>query len=105
MAAKIKSGDTVMIMVGREKGKQGKVSRVIPKEQRLIVEGHNLVRRHQKARGVARQAGIIEKEAPIHVSNVMVVCPNCGKPTRVGFFIDEAGRKSRQCKKCEGVFD
>ncbi|MFN8532071.1 MAG: 50S ribosomal protein L24 [Dehalococcoidia bacterium] len=102
--ARVKSGDTVLITNGREKGKQGKVSRVIPKEHRVVIEGHNIVRRHQKATGVARQAGIIDKEAPLDISNVMVICPNCGKPTRIGYQIDEQGQKSRQCKQCQGVF-
>lgn len=102
--AKVKSGDTVLITNGREKGKQGKVSRVIPKEQRVIIEGLNLVKRHTKPRGQARRGGIIDKEAPLHISNVMVICPNCGRPTRIGYFIDDQGRKSRQCKKCQGVF-
>jgi large subunit ribosomal protein L24 len=94
-----------MVMNGREKGKTGKVMTVMPKQNRIILDGLNLVRRHQKARGVARQAGIIDKEAPIQISNVMVVCPNCGKPTRIGYVVGEDGRKSRSCKKCEGVFD
>ncbi len=103
--ANIKKGDTVYVIAGREKTKQGKVQRVLPKEKRLFVEGLNFVKRHQKAMGVARQAGIIDKEAPLPISNVMLVCPSCGRPTRVGHEISEDGRKLRACKKCEGVFE
>ncbi len=105
MAAKIKKGDTVIVVRGKKanKGKTGKVIKVIPEKNRVIVEGVNIVKKHLKAIPNVREGGIIEMEAPIHVSNVMLVCPNCNKPTRVGFrIVQEKGvlRKFRYCKKC-----
>ena len=90
----------VLVLVGKNKGKRGRVHRVLLKEQRVVVEGVNIVKRHLKPRGTARQAGIVEQEAPIHVSNVKLVCSKCDKPTRVGFQFLEDGRKVRYCKRC-----
>ena len=87
MAAKIKTGDTVVLLAGKDKGKQGRVLRVMPKDERLVVEGLNMVSRHTKASQSDPQGGIKHKEAPLHVSNVAIVDAN-GKPTRVGFRID-----------------
>ncbi len=104
MAAKIKREDFVVVIAGKDKGKRGKVLRVIPKKQRLVVEGVNIVKKHQKP--TANTAGgIIEMPAPIHVSNVMLVCPKCNTPTRVGFTFLEDGTKVRKCKKCGEVID
>jgi len=105
MAAKIKKGDTVVVVRGKKanKGKTGKVIKVIPEKNRVIVEGVNLVKKHLKEIPGVREGGIIEMEAPIHISNVMLLCPNCNKPTRVGFrIVEEKGvlRKYRYCKKC-----
>ncbi len=105
MAAKIKKGDTVMVMVGRSRGHVGKVKKVFPKEKRALVEGANIVKRHLRSRRENQPSGIVEMEAPIHLSNLMLVCPNCGEPTRVGFQIREDGTKVRVCKKCGGVID
>ena len=80
---KIRSGDTVLVVAGRNKGQQGKVRRNLIARDRVVIEGVNIVKKHIK-RGRARQAGIVEVEAPLHVSNVMLVCPNCKQPTRVG---------------------
>ncbi len=104
MASKIKKGDTVIVVRGKEanKGKTGKVIKVIPEKNRVIVEGVNFVKKHLKP-GPNFEGGIVEVEAPIHVSNVMLVCPNCKKPTRVGFKIvkeKNVVRKYRVCKKC-----
>jgi large subunit ribosomal protein L24 len=99
----VRSGDTVLVIAGRERGKTGQVSRVIPTKDRLVIGGVNLVKRHLKARPGVVQAGIVEKEAPIHASNVMLICPACNRPTRIGHrFRDEAGEpvKERVCKKC-----
>ncbi len=104
MAAKIKREDFVYIIAGKDKGRKGKVLQVIPKKQRVIVEGVNIVKKHQKPTQTT-QGGIIEKPAPIHVSNVMLVCPKCGKPTRVGFTFLEDGTKVRMCKKCKEIID
>jgi large subunit ribosomal protein L24 len=92
-------------MTGKDRGKEGRVLAVFPRDSRLLIEGVNLVKRHLKlraARGRAGQeGGIITKEAPLHVSNVQVVCPSCG-PTRVGYRVSGDGSKSRVCRKCGG---
>ena len=100
--AKIKTNDTVTVISGRDKGKRGKVAEVRPKEHRLVVQGINERKRHvsrNSARG-ALQAGIVTFDAPIDVSNVMLVCTQCNQPTRVGFQINPDGRKVRVCKHC-----
>jgi large subunit ribosomal protein L24 len=102
---KIRKNDTVVIIAGKDKGKKGKVRRALPKEDRVLVEGLNMIKRHSRARRAARQAGIIELEAPIHVSNVMLLCNKCAKPTRVGFKILDDGKKVRICRSCQEVID
>ena len=82
---KIRKNDTVLIIAGREKGKKGKVRRTFPEKDSVTVDGVNMVKRHSKARGAARQAGIIELEAPLNVSNMLLVCGKCNRPVRVGF--------------------
>ncbi len=104
MAAKIKREDFVVVIAGKDRGKKGKVLRVIPKKQRVVVEGVNIVKKHQKPTATTA-GGIIEKPAPIHVSNVMLVCPKCGEATRVGFTFLEDGSKVRKCKKCGEIID
>ncbi len=101
MAARIKRDDTVLVIKGRDKGRQGKVQRVDPGGNLLLVEGVNMVKRHLKAgaRGSA-QAGIISMEKPLDASKVMLVCPSCNKPTRVGSQPLEDGTKARVCKQC-----
>ena len=102
--AKIKKGDTVVVIAGEDAGTQGVVQRIIPKADSVVVSGVNIITKHQKpvqtGRGQVR-AGRIEYEAPVHVSKVMLVCPQCGKPTRVGFSINDSGVKTRVCKKCQ----
>jgi large subunit ribosomal protein L24 len=103
MAAKIKKGDTVVVMRGKERGKTGEVIRVLREKNRVVVKDVNLVKKHVKEIPNVREGGIYEFEAPIHISNVMLVCPKCGKPTRVGFRVVHEGdtlRKYRFCKKC-----
>ncbi|OGN97791.1 MAG: 50S ribosomal protein L24 [Chloroflexi bacterium RBG_13_51_36] len=102
---KIRKDDTVVIIAGKDRGKKGKVRRAFPDEDRVIVEGLNMIKRHSRARRAARQAGIIELEAPIHVSNVMLVCEKCGKPARVGFRFLDDGKKVRICSSCREVID
>jgi large subunit ribosomal protein L24 len=102
---KIRKNDTVVIIAGKDSGKKGKVRRALLNEDRVIVEGLNMIKRHSRARGAARQAGIIELEAPIHVSNVMLVCGKCGKPTRVSFRFLDDGKKVRICNSCREVID
>ena len=103
MAAKIKKGDRVVLLTGRDKGRQGEVTRVFPKEERLIVQGLNLVKRHTRPSQTDPQGGIKTKEAPVHVSNVAYVDRN-GEPTRVGFRI-EGDKKVRYAKKSGEVID
>jgi large subunit ribosomal protein L24 len=102
---KIRKNDTVLIIVGKDRGKKGKVRKALPKEKKVIVEGINMIKRHSKARGQARQAGIIELEAPVDVSNVMFICGKCNKPTRIGFRFLSDGRKARICRACDEVID
>jgi large subunit ribosomal protein L24 len=105
MAAKVKKNDTVQVLTGRAKGSRGKVSRVLPKEEKVVVDGVNIHKRHVKARRPGEQAGIVEFPAPLHISNVALVCAKCDKPTRVGFRILGDGRKVRYCKRCDEVVD
>ena len=102
---KIRKNDTVLVIVGKDKGKTGKVRRAFPKEAKIIVEGVNMIKRHSRARGVARQAGIIEREAPVYVSNVMLLCNKCNKPTRVGLRLLESGVKARVCRTCHEIIE
>jgi large subunit ribosomal protein L24 len=101
---KIKKGDTVVVVAGRDKGKKGAVLRVVPKERRLFVQGVNMVTRHQRPTP-AHPGGRVQKEAPIDVSNVAHVDPKDGKPTRVGFRFLEDGRKVRFAKRSGEVID
>jgi len=100
---KIRKEDTVLVVAGKDKGKKGKVRQIKPKDKTLIIEGVNIVKRHMKPRGQARQAGIIEREAPIQISNVMLICPKCSKPVRVQSRILEDGKHVRVCGKCDEV--
>jgi len=92
--------DTVKVISGNHKGKVGRVLKVFPKSDRVIVEKVNLVKRHTRARSQTDQGGIVEKEAPIHVSNVMLVCPKCSRPSRTGITELSDGRKVRVCRSC-----
>ncbi len=102
---KIKKGDLVEVISGKDRGKRGKVLRVIPRENKVIVEGVNIVKRHQRPVPQLREGGIIEREAPIYACKVMVVCPSCDKRTRVGYKFVEDGKKVRYCKKCGEILD
>jgi len=97
---KIRSGDEVLVTSGRNKGQRGPVRQNLIDRDRVVIEGVNIVKKHIK-RGRARQAGIVEVEAPLHVSNVRLVCPNCKQPTRVGVREGAEGKNERFCKKCE----
>ncbi len=103
MAAKIKKGDKVIVLAGKDKGKTGEVSQVLPKEDRVIVAGVNVVKRHQRPTQTT-PGGIEEKNAPIHISNVALVDPKTGEPTRVGFKVD-GDKKVRIAKKSGEVID
>jgi len=102
--AKIKKEDLVMVIAGKDKGKRGKVLRVFPQKNRVMVDKVNVVKRHQRPTQTS-QGGIIEKESPIHISNVMLICPKCGESTRVGYRFLQDGRKVRSCKKCGEIID
>jgi large subunit ribosomal protein L24 len=100
---KVKKGDTVQVIAGKDRGLKGKVLVAYPQNERILVEGANRVKKHTKVTTTGRGAqtgGIITQEAPVHVSNVMVVCPNCDKPSRMGHREDENGRNIRTCKRC-----
>lgn len=105
MSLGIKKNDTVMVITGEEKGKRGRVLDVDPKKNRLIIERVNIIKRHMRPSRKYTQGGIIEKEAPVHRSNVMLVCPKCDKPTRIAQRVLEDGTKVRSCKKCEEVIE
>jgi large subunit ribosomal protein L24 len=102
---KIRKNDTVLVIAGKDKGKKGKVRFAYPDKEKILVEGVNFIKKHSRARGAARQAGIIDLEVPIHVSNVMLLCNKCSKPSRVGFEKLEDGRRVRVCRSCHEVID
>ena len=104
MAARIKKNDSVMVIAGKERGKTGKVLRVFPARDRALVERLNMVKRHIKPRSAQDSGGILEKEAPLHLSNLMLVDPQDGRPTRVGFKIVD-GRKMRVSRRTGNVLD
>ena len=107
----VKKGDEVLVIAGKDKGKRGKIKEAWPRDDRVIVEGINMVKRHMRARGPRKPGGIIDMEAPLHVSNVMLICPICGRASRTGkrFLeaLDHKGRpqKTRFCKACDAVIE
>ena len=106
----IKKGDTVLVTTGKDKGKRGTVSRAMPQVNKIIVEGINIAKKHVKPQGQTRQGGIIEKAMPLQVSNTMLICTECGEPTRVGherrpIGADQKVRVVRICKKCHKVIE
>ena len=106
LATPIRKNDNVVVTTGKDRGKRGRVLKVLPEKNRVIVEGVNFIKRHTKPnpqRGI--KGGLVEREAPLHASNVQVVCPDCGRATRIGRKILGDGRKVRICRKCEGVVD
>lgn len=106
LATSIRKNDNVLVITGKDRGKRGRVLRVLPERNRLIVEGVNIIKRHTKPNPSKNvQGGIVEREASVHASNVQLVCPECGAQTRVGRKVLGDGRKVRTCSKCEGVVD
>ena len=105
MLARVKKNDTVMVISGKEHGKTGKVLRVLPAENRAIVERLNMVKRHTKPRGPQNPGGIVEKEASIHLSNLMPMCERCNAPVRVGTRVLQDGNKARFCRRCNESLD
>jgi large subunit ribosomal protein L24 len=102
---RLRKDDTVMVIAGKERGKTGKVLRVLPEKNRVLIERINLVKRHIKPRGVQQPGGIQEKEASIHLSNVLPVCGKCNKPTRVGSRRLADGQAQRVCRRCGEALD
>jgi large subunit ribosomal protein L24 len=98
---KLKKGDRVKVIAGKDVGKDGVIMRVIPEKNRVIVEGVNVAKKHQRPTRATMQAGIIDKDMPIHVSNVALICGTCGA-TRLGYRFDDSGKKVRICRKCKG---
>jgi large subunit ribosomal protein L24 len=102
---KIRKEDNVLVISGKDKGKKGKVRFVYPKDNRVLVEGVNMIKTHSRAKAQVRQAGLIEREAPISLANVMIVCSRCSKPARIGFKTLDDGRKVRICRSCKEAID
>ena len=106
LATPIRKNDNVVVTTGKDRGKRGRVMRIVADKNRVIVEGVNLIKRHTKPNPQRNvKGGVVEREAGVHASNVQLVCPECGKPTRIGRKILGDGRKVRICRKCEGVVD
>lgn len=101
----VKTGDTVYILSGKDKGKKGKVLAVNPTDMTVIVEGVNMSKKHRKPRGRHQEGGIITQESPISSSKVMLVCGRCRKPAKIGKIVRENGQKDRVCKKCGEIID
>jgi large subunit ribosomal protein L24 len=106
----IKKGDTVLIITGKDRGKKGTVSRAMPQDDKVIVEGLNIVKKHVRPQGQTNQGGVIEKAMPLQVSNTMLICTECGEPTRVGherrpIGADQKVRSVRVCKKCHKIIE
>jgi large subunit ribosomal protein L24 len=102
----LKKNDTVLVLSGKDAGKRGKILKVLPKKSRIIVQGVGFIKRHTRPNPQRNiKGGIAEREAPIHISNVMIVCGDCGEATRIGKKTLEDGRKVRTCRKCDGVLD
>ena len=102
---KIRKNDTVLVIAGKDKGKKGKVRKVMPRDGQLLVDGVNMIKKHMRPTGQARQAGIIERESPLDVSNVKYLCDKCHKGSRLGYRTLDDGKKVRYCKSCEEVVD
>ena len=102
---RIRKGDTVLITAGKDRGKKGKIRTSLPADNKVVIEGANIIKKHSRVRGAARQAGIIEREAPMSASNVMLVCTKCEKPTRIGIRHLEDGKKARFCRVCKEIID
>jgi len=99
---KIIKGDQVSVLLGKDKGRDGRVVICFPKKNKIIVKGINMFKKHVKA-SQNQSGGIVEREVPLHVSKVVLICPNCKKATRVGYQIDKSGQKYRICKKCHSI--
>lgn len=101
---KIRKGDKVKVVSGNDRGREGEVVRVYSKAQRIIVKGVGMITKHQRPTQRQREGGIIEREGTLPIANVLVICPECDRPTRIGFIIEETGEKLRFCKQCQRSF-
>ncbi|HEY3144026.1 MAG TPA: 50S ribosomal protein L24 [Acidimicrobiales bacterium] len=99
---KLRKGDRVRVLTGKDRGKEGVIMRSMPKDGKVIVEGVNVAKKHQRPTRATQQGGIIDKDMPLPVANVALICPSCGQPTRVGYKFDSSGQKVRRCAKCGG---
>jgi large subunit ribosomal protein L24 len=99
MKMRLKKGDRVRVLSGKDLGREGEITRVLPERNMVIIDGINVSKKHQRSTSATMQGGIIDKDMPVHASNVAIVCPACG-PSRVGYRVDDDGAKTRVCKKC-----
>ncbi len=105
MSLEIKREDNVVVITGKEKGKKGRVLLINRSKKKILIENVNIIKKHMKPNKKYTQGGIIEKEAAVNLSNVMLVCPKCAKATKIGAVVQESGKKHRVCKKCREVID
>lgn len=105
MGLSIKKNDTAIVISGKEKGKKGRIISVMPSKERVLIENINIIKKHMKPNRQNTQGGIISKEGALHISNIMLVCPKCNKPTRISNVLIENQKKVRMCKKCKEVID
>lgn len=105
LATKLRKNDNVEVVAGKEKGKRGRIIAVMSVKERILVESLNLVKKHMRPTAQSKEGGILEKEGPLHISNVMLVCPKCDKATRIGSSILDGGRKVRVCRRCGEAVD
>lgn len=105
LATKLRKNDNIEVVAGKEKGKRGRIIAVLTRKERVLVESLNLIKKHMRASAQSKEGGILEKEGPIHISNVMLVCPKCDKATRVGSNMLDGGRKVRICRRCGESID
>jgi len=100
---KLKKGDQIIVITGKDKGRKGKVEKVLPKLNKVLIPGINVYKKHLKPRGEGQPGGIIDVVKPLPLSNVALLCPKCGKQTRIGYQLDKKGEKNRICRKCQTV--
>lgn len=105
MGLRLKKGDTAVVITGKNKGQKGRVLSILPQKGRVIIEGVNIIKKHQKPSKKYAKGGIIEKEGTLNISNVMLICPKCSRPSRIGSSSVDEGKKVRTCKKCKEVID
>lgn len=100
---KLKKGDKIIVIAGKDKGRKGKIEKVLPKSAKVLIPGINVYKKHVKPRGEGQPGGIVDIVKPLSVSNIALLCPKCKQPTRIGYKIDKSGGKHRICRKCQAV--